>query len=68
MALQSMLLALVFVVSGATGSFAQEQTTTTSPPQTIIRGTLPSFPASNKCSTSTPCRNVAGEIVRIEES
>ena len=26
------------------------------------------FPPSEKCTTNTPCRNVAGEIVRIEES
>ena len=68
MARQKMLLALMLIMGGAAASFAQEQTTTTPPPQTTIRGTLPSFPASDKCSTSTPCRNVAGEIVRIEES
>jgi len=26
------------------------------------------FPPSYKCSTSSPCRNVTGEIFRIEES
>lgn len=28
----------------------------------------PKFPKSDKCSTSSPCRDVIGEIVRIEES
>lgn len=26
------------------------------------------FPQSDKCSTNSPCRNVMGEILRIEES
>ena len=26
------------------------------------------FPQSDKCTTNTPCRNVMGEITRIEES
>ena len=53
-------------------SLSQEQTTTvpqqTAPSQTTIQGTMPAFPPSDKCSTSTPCRNVAGEVVKIEES
>ncbi len=28
----------------------------------------PKFPKSDKCSTSSPCRDVVGEVVRIEES
>jgi len=28
----------------------------------------PKFPKSEKCSTSSPCRDVIGEIVRVEES
>ena len=28
----------------------------------------PKFPKSDKCSTSSPCRDVVGEIVRIKES
>jgi hypothetical protein len=28
----------------------------------------PKFPKSDKCSTSSPCRDVIGEIVRIEEN
>ena len=50
------------------GALSQERTTTTAPPQTTIQGTMPAFPPSDKCSTSAPCRNVAGEIVKIEES
>ena len=26
------------------------------------------FPPSEKCTVNTPCRNVAGEVVKIEES
>ncbi|MGH7257172.1 MAG: hypothetical protein ACREIM_02265 [Nitrospiraceae bacterium] len=56
-------------LSVPTVALSQEQTTTV-PPQTApaIQGTLPAFPPSDKCSTSTPCRNVAGEVVKIEES
>ncbi len=68
MSLQSMMLALMIgLLSGPAISFSQEQTTTV-PPQSTIQGTMPAFPPSDKCSTSAPCRNVAGEIVRIEES
>lgn len=28
----------------------------------------PKFPKSDKCTTSSPCRDVVGEVVRIEES
>ena len=28
----------------------------------------PKFPKSDKCSTSSPCRDVVGEIVKIEEN
>ncbi len=33
-----------------------------------VQGTTPAFPRSDKCTTSEPCRNVTGEIVKIEES
>lgn len=50
-------------------SLSQERTTTgSSPDQTNIQSTMPAFPPSEKCSTSSPCRNVEGEIVKIEES
>jgi hypothetical protein len=41
-------------------ALGQEQTTTP-PPQAT-------FPPSDKCTTATPCRNVTGEVVKIEES
>ncbi len=28
----------------------------------------PKFPQSDKCSTSSPCQNVIGEITKVEES
>jgi|SoiMethySBSTD1v2_1073268.scaffolds.fasta_scaffold1994918_2 hypothetical protein len=50
-------------------SLSQERTSTGSAPdQTNIQSTMPAFPPSEKCSTSSPCRNVEGEIVKIEES
>lgn len=33
-----------------------------------VQGTIPAFPGSEKCTTSQPCRNITGEIVKIEES
>ena len=49
-------------------SLSQERTTTGAEPEAAIQSTMPSFPPSAKCSTSSPCRNVEGEIVKIEES
>jgi hypothetical protein len=52
-------------------SMSQERTTTgpeKAPDQANIQSTMPAFPPSDKCSTSSPCRNVEGEIVKIEES
>lgn len=33
-----------------------------------VQGSTPAFPESEKCTTSQPCRNITGEIVKIEES
>ena len=33
-----------------------------------VQSTAPAFPHSEKCTTSAPCQNVTGEIVKIEES
>ena len=41
-------------------AWGQEPTTAPSPQA--------SFPPSEKCTTATPCRNVTGEVVKIEES
>ena len=50
-------------------SQSQERSTTGSAPdQANIQSSMPAFPPSDKCSTSSPCRNVEGEIVKIEES
>ena len=49
-------------------SLSQERTTEGAQPEAAIQSTMPVFPPSAKCSTSTPCRNVEGEIVKIEES
>jgi hypothetical protein len=38
-----------------------QESTTTPPPQAT-------FPPSEKCTIATPCRNVTGEVVKIEES
>lgn len=49
-------------------SISQERTTTTTKPDAAVQSTMPVFPPSDKCSTSSPCRNIEGEIVKIEES
>ncbi len=36
--------------------------------QTSAEQLTPKFPKSDKCTTSSQCRDVVGEIVRIEES
>jgi len=46
----------------ATLSLAQEQEAPVMGEQSV------SFPPSYNCSTNSPCRNVTGEIFRIEES
>lgn len=37
-------------------------------PSSATHQLAPKFPKSDKCSTSSPCRDVVGEIVRIEEN
>jgi hypothetical protein len=41
----------------------QKLESTTNPPAVI-----PAFPDSKNCTQSQPCTNVAGEVIRIEES
>lgn len=53
-------LLIVVLCSVPFTSLAQEPTTTPTPQAT--------FPPSDKCTTGTPCRNVMGEVVKIEES
>jgi len=38
------------------------------PPVTNMAPGAPAFPANERCSTNAPCTNIAGEILRIEES
>lgn len=47
---------------GITLSAAEEHSTAPAPKLT------PTFPKSDKCTNSSPCRDVVGEIVKIEES
>ena len=64
-----LMLLIVGVLSVPTIARSQEQTTPqTVPSQPTMQGTLPAFPPSDKCTTSAPCRNVAGEVIKIEES
>ena len=65
-----MILMMLIIGSLSVPTVALSQEQTIVPPQTAptIQGTMPAFPPSDKCSTSTPCRNVAGEVVKIEES
>jgi hypothetical protein len=50
-------------------SLGQEQIVT--PPEEKVANPttmIPTLPPSNKCSSSSPCRNIMGEVQRIEES
>ena len=59
-------LALVAVPSGSWG----EENVVISPKEGVVnpKAPMPEFPPTPNCTTSSPCRNVLGEIVRIEES
>jgi len=60
--LMALLLPVMPICFGSQSVNAQTGATDT------VQGTTPAFPHSDKCSTSTPCRNVTGEVVKIEES
>ncbi|OQW32289.1 MAG: hypothetical protein A4E19_19875 [Nitrospira sp. SG-bin1] len=49
-------------------SSAEEHQSNKGQPQNAVQGTAPAFPLSKNCTTNSPCRNVQGEIVKIEES
>lgn len=51
----------------ASGASKEKEASAAAPMDTITPG-APVFPATEKCTTSSPCTNVAGEITRIEES
>ncbi len=38
------------------------------PPVSNMAPGAPAFPPNERCSTNSPCTNIAGEILRIEES
>ena len=59
-------LAVVAVPAGSWG----EENVVISPQERVEnpKATMPEFPPSPNCTTNRPCRNVLGEIVRIEES
>lgn len=65
--LASLAVAAALVGPGLAGG--QEQIVT--PKDQSLAGStavIPSFPPSDRCSSSSPCRNILGEIQRIEES
>jgi hypothetical protein len=59
-------LAVVAVPAGSWG----EENVVVSPQERVVnpKATMPEFPPSPNCTTNRPCRNVVGEVVRIEES
>ena len=65
-AIGAAVLAVVAIPAGSWG----EENVVTSPQERIDnpKATMPEFPPSPNCTTNKPCRNVLGEIVRIEES
>jgi hypothetical protein len=38
------------------------------PPVSNMAPGAPAFPPNERCSTNSPCTNIAGEVLRIEES
>ncbi|WHZ25908.1 MAG: hypothetical protein OJF51_000703 [Nitrospira sp.] len=64
--ISTILIAGVGLVGGMGLSLSAAADDTTS--QTQAHQLTPKFPKSDKCSTSSPCRDVVGEIVRIEEN
>jgi hypothetical protein len=52
----------------AASSSAEEHKSSQGQPQNTVQGTAPTFPLSENCTSNSPCRNVMGEIVKIEES
>ena len=59
-------LAVVAIPAGSWG----EENVVISPQEQLEnpKATIPEFPPSPNCTSNRPCRNVLGEIVRIEES
>lgn len=53
----------VFVAAPSLG-LAEEQQPVVSDPQ----APAPAFPASRACTKSSPCQNVTGEVIRVEEA
>jgi hypothetical protein len=47
---------------------AEEHKLNPGQPQNSVQGAVPAFPLSENCTSNAPCRNVTGEIVKIEES
>ena len=53
----------VFVAAPSLG-LAEEQQPVVSDPQ----APAPAFPASRACTKSSPCQNVTGEVIKVEEA
>ena len=62
----TVLIAGIGLVGGMGFSLSEAADGTTSEAQT--HQLTPKFPKSDKCSASAPCRDVVGEIIRIEEN
>jgi len=54
-------------VATAEQSSSQTQEPTQAPISNLAPG-APAFPPNEKCTNNSPCTNIAGEILRIEES
>src|SRR6185436_10136009 len=66
MSLSTLVVAAVLGASSA--SFGLEQVVSKDSQAVDSQPAMPAFPPSEKCSSSRPCHNVSGEILRIEES
>src|SRR5918993_5458509 len=62
--LSTLLLTAVMIGVAPSLSVAEEQQPVVSNPQVPT----PAFPASRACTKSSPCQNIVGEVIRVEEA
>jgi hypothetical protein len=62
--LSALLFATVILGAGPSFGAAEEQAPVISNPQ----APAPAFPPSRACTKSSPCQNVTGEVIKVEEA
>ncbi|MBA2252919.1 MAG: hypothetical protein H0W13_09485 [Nitrospirales bacterium] len=62
--LSALLFTIIILGAAPSLGIAEEQQPVVSNPQ----APAPAFPASRACTKSSPCQNVTGEVIRVEEA